>query len=354
MNLIETFPDRAVIDLDRRDCSNLLNGLDYGDELMAAHNECFLVLGYEGRRYGYLMNWVRAYRPLQEEREKNYYPGLVASSKEAASRLVDACPADKLLAVCVSGGPEEKIVRVSFTVDALKIFDGVLQEVLDYHGADDPPFYELMNRHTNPRGLVDAQQQIRDILAAIARAASAASSGNPEQDVIDAIDALVDEQMAGGEVAYYGGFRGVDTAVCSLCGSAWHGNTWTGIDPEYDLYSHHGRLVGCPGASAITGPQRIRWRRRRQLRLDAATMQLVPSAAARQTIEVNDSLRQIVEGCAQMAQESVPTAHLVPLTSFATLNTMPIAGICADDRTELAHLTRWRRRWQTVRRWFGP
>ncbi|SHP70193.1 hypothetical protein [Mycobacteroides abscessus] len=336
MNLIEAFSGCAVIDLDRQDFSNLWRGLDYGDELMAAHNEYFLVLGYEGHSYGYLMNWLTAHRPLQEERDKNYYPGLVASSKKAASRLVYADPADKLLAVCVSGGPEEKIVRVSFTVDALKIFDGALQEVLDYHGADDPPFYELTARHTSPQGLVDAQQQIRDILAAIARAASAVSNGHPEQGVIDAIDALVDEQMAGGEVAYYGRFRGVDTAVCSLCGGAWHGNTWTGIDLEYDLYSHHGRLVGCPGASSTTGPQRIRWRRRRQLRLDAATMQLATPTAARQPIEVNDLLRQTVAGLAQMAQEPLPTAHLVPLTSFATLNTLPIAGTCPDHRTDLS------------------
>lgn len=169
MNLIEAFPDRAVIELDRQDFSNLWDGLDYGDELMAANNEYVPLLGFEGHSLRYLMTWLRAYRPYREECER--YPDLVSISKEAANKLVDADPADKLLAVCVSGGPEEKIVRVSFTVDALKIFDGALQEVLEYYGAENPPFYELTNRHTNPQDLMDAQQQIGDILTAIAHAA---------------------------------------------------------------------------------------------------------------------------------------------------------------------------------------
>ena len=165
MNLIEAFPDRAIIDLDRQDFSNLWRGLDYGDELMSFNNEYVPLLGYEGHSYWYLKNWLRAYDPEQASR-----PGLVPIAKEAASKLVDAGLVDKLLAVCISGGPEEKIVRVSFTVDALKIFDGALREVLDYHGADDPPFYELTNRHTNPQDLMDAQQQVRDILTATSNA----------------------------------------------------------------------------------------------------------------------------------------------------------------------------------------
>lgn len=100
---------------------------------------------------------------------------------------------------------------------------------------------------------------------------------NPEQDVIDAIDALVDEQMAGGEIAHRDRARIVNTDRCSLCGGAWHGETWTGIDyahlGEYDQHDH-GRLVGCPGASATTGPQRIRWRWSRS-RVRTGTFQMV-------------------------------------------------------------------------------
>lgn len=100
---------------------------------------------------------------------------------------------------------------------------------------------------------------------------------NPEQDVIDAIDALVDEQMAGGEVAHRDRARVVNTDRCSLCGGAWHGETWTGIDyahlGEYDQHDH-GRAVGCPGASATTGPQRIRWRWSRS-RVRTGTFQMV-------------------------------------------------------------------------------
>lgn len=86
---------------------------------------------------------------------------------------------------------------------------------------------------------------------------------NREQDVIDAIDALVDEQMAGGEHAHRQRAQAAGTSDrCALCGGAWHGEPWTGVDREhlgrYDQHDH-GRAYGCPGANA-TGPQRIRWR----------------------------------------------------------------------------------------------
>ncbi|SIJ52051.1 Uncharacterised protein [Mycobacteroides abscessus subsp. bolletii] len=89
---------------------------------------------------------------------------------------------------------------------------------------------------------------------------------NHEQDVIDAIDALVDEQMAGGEHAHRQRAKAAGTADrCALCGGAWHGEPWTGVDHEhlgrYDRHDH-GRTIGCPGANA-TGPQRIRWRHQR-------------------------------------------------------------------------------------------
>lgn len=100
---------------------------------------------------------------------------------------------------------------------------------------------------------------------------------NPEQDVIDAIDALVDEQMAGGEIAHRDRARAVNTDRCKLCGGGWHGEAWTGIDyahlGEYDQHDH-GRLVGCPGASATTGPQRIQWRWSRS-RVRTGTLQMV-------------------------------------------------------------------------------
>lgn len=86
---------------------------------------------------------------------------------------------------------------------------------------------------------------------------------NREQDVIDAIDALVEEQMAGGEQAHRQRAQAAGPGDrCALCGGAWHGEPWTGVDHEhlgrYDRHDH-GRVYGCPGANA-TGPQRIRWR----------------------------------------------------------------------------------------------
>ncbi|MDO3233678.1 hypothetical protein [Mycobacteroides abscessus] len=88
--------------------------------------------------------------------------------------------------------------------------------------------------------------------------------------VIDQIDALVDEQMAGGEYAAISRAEAVVTGVdrCALCGGDWHGSPWTGVDRdhlgEYDQHNH-GRSVGCPGAFA-TGPQRIRYRWRKRQR----------------------------------------------------------------------------------------
>ncbi|WP_100485601.1 hypothetical protein [Mycobacteroides abscessus] len=95
-------------------------------------------------------------------------------------------------------------------------------------------------------------------------------TARPEQAVIDQIDALVDEQMAGGEYAAISRAEAVATGVdrCALCGGNWHGSPWTGVDRdhlgEYDRHNH-GRSVGCPGAFA-TGPQRIRyrWHKRRR------------------------------------------------------------------------------------------
>lgn len=93
-------------------------------------------------------------------------------------------------------------------------------------------------------------------------------TANPEQSVLDAIDALVDEQMAGGEYAAIEHTEAVVSGVdrCALCGGDWHGSPWAGVDRdhlgEYDRHNH-GRSVGCPGAFA-TGPQRIRYRWRKR------------------------------------------------------------------------------------------
>ncbi|AGM30033.1 hypothetical protein MABM_49910 [Mycobacteroides abscessus] len=94
-------------------------------------------------------------------------------------------------------------------------------------------------------------------------------NANPEQSVLDAIDALVDEQMAGGEIAAERRAEVIASDIdrCALCKGAWHGTPWTGVDHdhlgEYDRHSH-GRALSCPGAFA-TGPQRIRYRWRNRL-----------------------------------------------------------------------------------------
>ncbi len=68
----------------------------------------------------------------------------------------------------------------------------------------------------------------------------------PEQSVIDAIDALVDEQLAGGPVDDYSVNRYVK---CATCKDDWHGVT------------HEDN--GCPGAYA-RGYQKREWKRERK------------------------------------------------------------------------------------------
>lgn len=106
---------------------------------------------------------------------------------------------------------------------------------------------------------------------------------NREQDVVDAIDALVDEQMAGGEPR--GGFDYFDPAFprCSHCGRHWHGLAITTrieemaarevMDEDY-RYSEDDSPVLCPGSEFI-GPvatlEQLRW-----MRLDDDTKRRFP------------------------------------------------------------------------------
>lgn len=90
-------------------------------------------------------------------------------------------------------------------------------------------------------------------------------SDNPEQPVIDAIDQLVNDQMAN----YHnrsGYDHNVNQETCTLCGGTWHGIKWAPTGRQW-LDDTSRRSIGCPGAHA-TGPQRIRFRRsQRQPRL---------------------------------------------------------------------------------------
>lgn len=82
-------------------------------------------------------------------------------------------------------------------------------------------------------------------------------------DLIDRIDALVDEQMADGEPENGYDFGDPDYPGCPHCHRQWHGlritkrietMRWTGFDPEYS-YSEDDSLVLCEGSDFI-GPRR--------------------------------------------------------------------------------------------------
>ncbi|NKR90298.1 hypothetical protein GS885_02375 [Rhodococcus hoagii] len=88
-----------------------------------------------------------------------------------------------------------------------------------------------------------------------------------DHDIIDAIDALVDEQMAGGEPI--GGYDWSDPNYpqCPHCGDDWHGlkitrrmrdMRWDGIFDENYRYADDDSEVLCPGSDFI-GPWARVW-----------------------------------------------------------------------------------------------
>lgn len=97
-------------------------------------------------------------------------------------------------------------------------------------------------------------------------------NANPEQSVLDAIDALVDEQMAGGEIAAERRAEVIASDIdrCALCKGAWHGTrgpvstmttlasttgTAMGVRCHAPARSPQGRNVfGTAGATGSTGP----------------------------------------------------------------------------------------------------
>lgn len=77
-------------------------------------------------------------------------------------------------------------------------------------------------------------------------------AGNPEDAVLDAIDALVDEQLAQERSGYD---HNVGQQRCPLCGGDWHGDVVEANDIRAGEWP---RTVGCPGARA-TAKQRAAW-----------------------------------------------------------------------------------------------
>lgn len=78
---------------------------------------------------------------------------------------------------------------------------------------------------------------------------------NPEQDVIDEIDALVNDQLRHEASGYD---HNINQERCHLCGRPWHGLTGVGGTDEY---GHARGAAGCPGAFATDDETRD-WRTR--------------------------------------------------------------------------------------------
>lgn len=94
---------------------------------------------------------------------------------------------------------------------------------------------------------------------------------NREQSVIDDIDALVDEQMAGGEPIGGYDYNDPDYPKCPHCRRTWHGlaitqriegMAWRGVmDPDY-RYADDDSPVLCPGSDFIgpvATPEQLYW-----------------------------------------------------------------------------------------------
>lgn len=78
---------------------------------------------------------------------------------------------------------------------------------------------------------------------------------NPEQDVLDEIDALVNDQLHHEASGYD---HNINQERCHLCGRPWHGLTGVGGTDEY---GQPRGAAGCPGAFATDDETRD-WRRR--------------------------------------------------------------------------------------------
>lgn len=107
---------------------------------------------------------------------------------------------------------------------------------------------------------------------------------NREQSVLDDIDALVDEQMAGGEPIGGYDYNDPDYPKCPHCHRSWHGlaitqriegMAWRGVmDPDY-RYAEDDSPVLCPGSDFIgpvATPEQLHW-----IRSSEETKRLFPN-----------------------------------------------------------------------------
>lgn len=154
---------------------------------------------------------------------------------------------------------------------------------------------------------------------------------NPEQSVIDCIDALVDEQIDNYDNRS-GYDHNVNQAVCALCGGEWHGTR--AVVNSLDPWAHTGRTLGCPGAYA-TGPQRIRFRHRRAIdprqalrrRWGQARIEIVPVVGNGSCTWLEQFIETTYAYAAAVASESVsPQIGIDPCAPFLLPGDFDLTG----------------------------
>lgn len=119
--------------------------------------------GYTEHAYDYLFLWMSDNQPDPSP--------LSAIQQKADASLKDQLgspTASELLLATKIGNSDTPTVRWKFNLEALLMFDGAIREVLNAHGNDDPPFWELpIVTGFGEEDFRTLQQEITAILAAI-------------------------------------------------------------------------------------------------------------------------------------------------------------------------------------------
>lgn len=129
--------DGAIVDISVQD-SQLLNTVcrELGQAVDSDH--ILARTGYAEHAYDYLSQWMYDNRPAPRPRDMRQQQAYVRL-KEA---LGSPTPSELLLATKV-GDSDTPTVRWNLSFTALRMFDVAIREILDDHGSDAPPFWEL-------------------------------------------------------------------------------------------------------------------------------------------------------------------------------------------------------------------
>lgn len=158
--------DGAIVDISVQD-SQLLRTVcrELGQAVGSDH--ILAQTGYTEHAYDYLSLWMVDNRPDPRPRFMRQQQAYVRLKEVLGSPT----PSELLLATKV-GDSDTPTVRWNLSLTALRMFDGAIRGILDDHGDDDPPFWELPIITGYDEGdFLTLQQEIKVILEAVELAA---------------------------------------------------------------------------------------------------------------------------------------------------------------------------------------